>query len=52
LLIVSPKDMAHLLAKLGREAIKPQFINGVWNKPAISAKTLARLRKETLLSGQ
>lgn len=45
--------MAHLLGKLGKEAIKPILSkNGVWHKPAISAKNLARLRKESLLAGR
>ncbi|KAI3437914.1 hypothetical protein D9Q98_000359 [Chlorella vulgaris] len=44
--------MAHLLAKLGEAAIKWQRTqSGVWRKPAISAKNLARLRRETLLEG-
>ena len=44
--------MAHLLAKLGRAALEPQLVNGVWHKAAISAKNAARLRREALLSGQ
>jgi hypothetical protein len=43
--------MAHLLLKLGKEALKPQNINGVWHKAAISAKNLAKVRRETLLAG-
>ena len=44
--------MATLLAKLGAAALKPQLVDGVWHKAAISAKNAARLRRETLLSGQ
>ncbi len=44
--------MAHLLAKLGRAALEPQLVNGVWHKAVISAKNAARLRREALLSGQ
>lgn len=44
--------MAHLLAKLGKEALRPQNIGGVWRKAAVSAKNTARLRKETLLEGR
>ena len=44
--------MAHLLAKLGKEALQPQLIEGVWRKAAISAKNAARLRKEALLAGR
>ena len=42
---------ARLLEKLGKEALQPQLVNGVWRKAAISAKNAARLRKETLLAG-
>lgn len=44
--------MAHLLAKLGKEALRPQRVNGIWHKAAISAKNAARLRKEALLEGR
>ena len=44
--------MAHLLAKLGRAALEPQLVNGVWHKAAVSAKNAARLRREALLSGE
>jgi hypothetical protein len=44
--------MAHLLAKLGKDALRPQLINGTWRKAAISAKNAARLRKEALLDGR
>jgi hypothetical protein len=44
--------MAHLLAKWGKEALKPQLVHGVWRKASISAKNVARLRKEALLSGK
>lgn len=43
---------AALLAKLGAEALRPQFVNGSWRKAAISAKNQARLRRETLLGGR
>jgi hypothetical protein len=42
---------AALLARLGAEALRPQFVNGSWRKAAISAKNQARLRRETLLGG-
>jgi hypothetical protein len=41
--------MAHLLAKLGKDALRPQNIGGVWRKAVVSAKNAARLRKDTLL---
>ena len=44
--------MAHLLAKLGKEALRPQNVGGVWRKAAVSAKNAARLRKEALLEGR
>ena len=44
--------MAHHLIKLGKEALQPQKVNGVWHKAVISAKNIARLRKEALLSGR
>ncbi len=44
--------MAHLLAKLGREALLPQKVNNIWQKAKISAKNVARLRKEALLDGR
>jgi hypothetical protein len=43
--------MAHLLAKLGDAAVKWQRGHLSWRKPLISAKNLARLRRETLLEG-
>jgi hypothetical protein len=43
--------MAHLLAKLGKEALKPSKIGNVWHKPILSAKNVARLKKEVLQSG-
>jgi hypothetical protein len=43
--------MAHLLAKLGKEALRAQNIGGVWRKAAVSAKNVARVRKDTLLEG-
>ncbi|GAB4818433.1 hypothetical protein N2152v2_005479 [Parachlorella kessleri] len=44
--------MAHLLAKLGEAALKPQKVGDVWRKAAISAKNVARLRREWLLAGK
>ena len=44
--------MSHILSKLGAAALKVQEVNGVWRKAAISAKNVARLRKEALLSGR
>lgn len=41
-----------LLKKLGEAALKPQKVNGLWRKPAISAKNVARLRRESLLAGE
>uniref|UniRef100_A0A061R0U9 MRPL25 domain-containing protein n=1 Tax=Tetraselmis sp. GSL018 TaxID=582737 RepID=A0A061R0U9_9CHLO len=41
-----------LLQKLGEAALQPTFVNGKWRKPAISAKNVARLRKEDLLAGK
>ena len=43
--------MAHLLAKLGQEAVRAQNIGGVWRKAVVSAKNAARVRKDTLLAG-
>jgi len=43
--------MAHLLAKLGKEALKPAKVGAVWRKPLISAKNMARLKKEYLKEG-
>lgn len=40
------------LARLGAEALRPQFIGGVWRKAAISAKNQAKLRKAALLDGR
>jgi hypothetical protein len=44
--------MAHLLIRLGEEALKPRAVNGVWRPAAISAKNAAKLRKQTLLAGR
>lgn len=43
--------MAHVLAKLGREALKPTKIGNSWHKPVLSAKNVARLKKEVFQSG-
>ena len=44
--------MAHLLAKLGKDALRPQLVNGTWRKALISAKNAARLRKEAFAEGR
>lgn len=44
--------MAHLLAKLGKEALRPSLVDGVWRKAVVSAKNAARLRKEAVLEGR
>lgn len=36
---------AHLLAKLGKDAVQPRKVGSVWRKAAVSAKNIARLRK-------
>lgn len=42
-----------LLQRMGTAAVKfTQVGQGVWNKPLISAKNLARLRREALGSGE
>ncbi|KAL4422994.1 hypothetical protein ABPG77_005474 [Micractinium sp. CCAP 211/92] len=42
-----------LLSKLGRAAVTFNRVGeGSWRKPAISAKNLARLRREALLAGE
>ena len=33
------------------KAVKPQKIEGVWRKPALSARRVARIRKECLRYG-
>ena len=40
------------MAKLGEAALKPQKVGDVWRKAAISAKNVARLRREWLLAGK
>jgi hypothetical protein len=52
ILSISARMAAALLARLGAEALRPQFVNGSWRKAAISAKNQARLRRETLLGGR
>ena len=37
--------MAHLLLKLGKDALKPQLVAGRWRAPAVSARVAADLRK-------
>jgi hypothetical protein len=44
--------MAHLLAKLGEAALKPQFINGSWRSALISGRKAAKLKRECLLAGK
>eukprot|EP00898_Chlorokybus_atmophyticus_P007539 jgi/Chlat1/7787/Chrsp66S07254 len=41
-------DRLQQLAKL----IKPALVNGVWRKAAISARIVARMRREELLAGR
>lgn len=36
---------AHVLSRLGKEAVRPRKVGSVWRKPAVSAKNVARLRK-------
>lgn len=33
------------------KAMKPQLVNGVWRKPKLSARRIARIRKECLQFG-
>lgn len=33
------------------KAMKPQLVNGVWQKPKLSARRIARIRKECLRYG-
>jgi len=35
----------------GGEALKPQFVNQKWRKPALSARQAARIRKTALIDG-
>ena len=44
--------MASLLARIGAAALKPQLVDGVWRKAAISAKNAAKLKREYFLNGQ
>ena len=44
--------MAHLLAKLGKEALKPKWVAGRWRAPAVSARTAADLKREAQLRGE
>lgn len=39
-----------LLKRLGEAALKPSLVDGIWRKAPISAKNVARLRKESLLA--
>lgn len=41
-----------LLAKLGVEALKPQFVRGNWHPPLISARKAADLKKQFRLEGK
>ena len=33
------------------KAVKPQLVNGIWRKPKLSARRVARIRKECLRYG-
>lgn len=37
-----------LLQKLGAAALNPQLVDGVWHKARLSAKAVAKLRREAL----
>lgn len=39
-----------LLKKFGAAALKPQLVDGVWQKARISAKNAAKLRRDALLN--
>lgn len=41
-----------LLEKLGEAALRSSWVNGKWQKAAISAKKAARLRREDLVAGK
>ena len=40
------------LKQLGEKAFKSLKVGDIWHKPAISAKGLAKLRKQTLAEGR
>ena len=44
--------MAHLLAKFGKDALKPIFIGGRWRAAAVSGRVAADLRKEAQRKGE
>ena len=44
--------MAKQLAKFGIKALKPQLVAGSWQKPKISARVAADLKKQFLLEGR
>jgi hypothetical protein len=44
--------MAKQLAKYGAEALKPQLVNGSWQKPKISLRIAANLKKQFRLEGK
>jgi len=44
--------MAKQLAKHGAEALKPQLVFGSWQKPKISARVAAELKKQFRLEGK
>ncbi|GAB5036730.1 Hypothetical protein NocV09_04700220 [Nannochloropsis oceanica] len=43
--------MSRRLLKHGAEAFKPHFVDGRWQRPLISKRVAARLRKEALANG-
>ena len=43
--------MANALKKFGDAALKPLFRNGSWQKPKVSARIAADLKKEILFTG-
>lgn len=46
------KKAVELLAKLGEAAFRPRLVSGSWQKPALSGRAVAALRKQELLAGR
>ena len=44
--------MAHLIAKLGIDALKPQLVGKLWRKPVLSGRKAADLKKQFLAEGK
>ncbi|TFJ81223.1 hypothetical protein NSK_007440 [Nannochloropsis salina CCMP1776] len=44
--------MSRRLLKYGGEALKPHFVDGRWERPLISKRVAARLRKEAVMNGR